>query len=262
MEPDQRTRFPLFWRITEIARLQHQLERDSFPRLQMLLIVSITGGFGFLASFVLLHSGVTQMWLRYLYAFGISYFVFLLLLWLWMRTQASDYSDIGDLSGGIPSPSSSGSEQPPFVGRGGTADGGGASGNFEASIGAGHGPDPAISFSSPSDALSAAADGDEFALPLIVIVMIAAILLSTCWIVYSAPVLFAELLLDGLLTAGLYRRIRGVALNYWWLTAIKRTFWAFLLTAMLFAASGWLMQNSYPEARTVGEFVHLRTQSQ
>jgi hypothetical protein len=37
-----------------IRLMTERLSRDSFPRLQMALIVALTGGFGLLASFVLL----------------------------------------------------------------------------------------------------------------------------------------------------------------------------------------------------------------
>ena len=49
-----------------VARLRDRLERQGFPRLQMLLLVSLTGAAGFVASFTLLRLGLTEMWLRYL----------------------------------------------------------------------------------------------------------------------------------------------------------------------------------------------------
>lgn len=266
MHTDHKMRHPLFRRATEIARLRRRLEWDGYPRLQMTLIVALTGGSGFLASFALLHAGPTEMWLRYLCAFGLAYLMFLLLLWLWMRTSASDYADIGDLANLVPSPSSSGtpaphgSFHPPFSGQGGTADGGGASANFDLTDSEIPLTPSSSGIASPGDALSAAVDSDELALPLIVLVMLGALLLSSFWIVYSAPLLFAELLLDGLLAAGLYRRLRGIESEHWILTAIKRTFWAFLLTALLFAAAGWLMQKAIPEAHSMGEFIQRHAQ--
>jgi hypothetical protein len=40
------------------------------------------------------------------------------------------------------------------------------------------------------------------------------------WIVWVAPALFAELVLDAALAAGLYRRVRGVRGDHWLRTAV------------------------------------------
>lgn len=53
---------PQVHRSAEIGRIRGKLERDSFPRMQMFLLVALTGGAGFFASFVLLRSGVVEMW--------------------------------------------------------------------------------------------------------------------------------------------------------------------------------------------------------
>lgn len=90
-----------FHRHREIRRIRGDLERDSFPRLQMFLLVTLTGASGFVASYFLLHAGFVEMWLRYLVSFGVAYLMFLFLLWLWLRTRADDYADIPDISGGL-----------------------------------------------------------------------------------------------------------------------------------------------------------------
>ena len=77
-----------------IQRIKHELERRGYPRLQMMLIVALTGGAGFLGSFALLAFGVDSLALRYPLAVGIAYLVFLLLLWLWLRTSSDDYADV------------------------------------------------------------------------------------------------------------------------------------------------------------------------
>ena len=64
----------------------------------MLLLVAITGVSGSVASYLLLlRAGLTEMWVRYLAAFAVTYLVFLVLLWLWMRTRAEDYADVSGL---------------------------------------------------------------------------------------------------------------------------------------------------------------------
>ncbi len=85
-----------------IVRIRQRLGHDGFPRVQMSLIVGLTGAVGLLFSFFLLQLGVTSMALRNPLTLRLAYGVFLVLLWLWLRTKAEDYVDIPDLSGLVP----------------------------------------------------------------------------------------------------------------------------------------------------------------
>lgn len=235
----------------EIQRIRSTLERNGFPRLQMLLLVALTGASGFLASYLLLHAGLTEMWLRYLAAFGVAYLAFLFLLWLWLRTKAEDYSDLPNIN---TSPSGS---HPGFEGQGGEFGGGGASASFEAPA------DGALpvddSAASVGDALGSAADAGEFAIPLVLLVIVGAMALSSLFVIYSAPTLFAELVVDGLLSASLYRRLRGLETNHWLETALRRTALPFLLSAAIASASGWALGLYVPEAHSLGQVIaHAR----
>lgn len=243
--------FPQFHRHHEIQRIRGDLERDGFPRLQMFLLVTLTGASGFVASYILLHAGFVEMWLRYLAAFGVAYLVFLILLWLWLRTRAEDYADLPDLSGS-PSPRS-GSSGTCYSGKGGDFGGGGSSGSFDA-------PSEHISVigdsgSSVGDALGTAAEAEEFAIPLVVLVLAAAMVCSSLFMIYSAPILFAELVVDGVLSASLYRRLRGLETRHWLETALRRTALPFALTAVIVSASGWGMALYAPEAHSIGDVI-------
>lgn len=249
-------RHPFAHRLYAVQRLRWRLERDSFPRLQMLLLVMVTGGSGLLASYLLLQGGLAPMGWRYPAAFAIAYLVFLTLLWLWLRTRAEDYADFPDLSeqaapgeGGIESASAC------FAGQGGEFGGGGASGGFGNAPG-----ELSIEASATKEggnaigqALGAAAEGDELAAPLIALVLIGAILLSSIFIVYSAPALFAELLVDGTLSASLYYRLRRLERRHWLETALRHTALPFLLTGLLVTAGGIVLQQTTPEAHSLGE---------
>ena len=228
-----------------VARLRDRLERQGFPRLQMLLLVSLTGAAGFVASFTLLRLGLTEMWLRYLAAFSFAYLAFLGLLWLWLRTKAEDYTDIPDVSGLTP-PRDGSQDVDDFSGGDVSFGGGGASGSFDSP----HSDPVSDTMDSVGDVVSGA---DEFALPLVVIFFVGALLLSSVGIVYSAPVLFAELLVDGVLAASLYRRLRGLESQHWLETAVKRTVWPFVVTGLLVSAIGWGIQMYAPEANSIGE---------
>lgn len=240
-------------RYSEILRLNRKLERDGFPRLQMSFLVAITGASGFIASFFLLHSGFQAMPWRYLLACMIAYIVFLMLLWLWLRTKAEDYADIPDFSNAIPS--HGGGECHSYAGNGGEFGGGGASGSFDSSYDAI--PLRSADTGGPvGDVLEAASGADELAIPLFVVILFAALLLSSLYVVYSAPMLFAELLLDGMLAAGLYRRLNGIPRQHWLETSLRRTFWPFLLTALLSWGAGWVMQLYAPDADSIGDVLH------
>lgn len=240
-------------RDSEILRLNRKIRREGFPRLQMSFLVAITGAAGFVTSVALLHSGLHGMPWRYLLACMVAYAVFLLLLWLWLRTKAEDYADIPDFSNAIPSPGGGG-EYHSYAGNGGDFGGGGASGSFDSSY-------EAIPLESADtggpvgDALEAASGADELAIPLFVVILFAALLLSSLYVVYSAPMLFAELLLDGMLAAGLYRRLNGIPRQHWLETALRRTFWPFLLTALLAWGAGWTMQLYAPGTTSLGEVI-------
>ncbi|MEW5754871.1 MAG: hypothetical protein AB1810_01075 [Pseudomonadota bacterium] len=227
----------------------------------MLLIVAITGAAGFLASYWLLQAGLTEMWVRYLCAFGVAYLVFLFLLWLWLRTSAEDYTDVPDLSGLPPSSGRSGDIAPGYGGKGGNFGGGGASGSYDGPMSTTNAFDNTAtsttldSRGAVGDALGAAANAEEFAIPLVVLVLLGALLFSSFFVIYAAPGFFAELLLDGVLAATLYRRLRKLETRHWLETAVRRTAIPFLATALIVAISGWGMKLYAPEAHSIGDVI-------
>ncbi len=75
-----------------IESAKRHLLRKSSPRLQVSLILGLTGLAGLLTSFSLLHAGITWMWIRYSIAILVAYGAFLLMLrlWLWLQHQSWD----------------------------------------------------------------------------------------------------------------------------------------------------------------------------
>src|SRR5512139_1339298 len=232
-------------------RIKQRLERDAFPRIQMSLIVGLTGAAGLLFSFLMLEAGVTSMALRYPLALLMAYGVFLVLLWLWLRTKAEDYVDIPDFGDSVPS--GSGDCAPAFEDGGGNFGGGGASGSFD-------GPTsfaPVDSDSSPlAEAADALGDADELAIPLIVIAFVLGLALASLYVVYAAPMLFAELLVDGALSYALYRRIKATDSPHWLESAVRRTALPFVLTGVFVAATGAAMAAWAPGAQSIGQVIH------
>jgi hypothetical protein len=246
-------------RAVAVQRMRARLLRDGVPRVQMCILVALTGLAGFGASAAMLAAGIDTMALRYLLAMGFAYIVFLSLLWLWLRTSAADYVDRLSLdgfeSGGVGSGGSGGSASggghaEPVAGGGGTFDGGGASANVEFGSEDGGGLEAIVE--KPLDAICQA---DEGAIPLVVVLLALGIVLSSLFVVWSAPVLFAEILVDALLAAGLYRRLRVLDVRHWMRSAVRRTIIPFLLTTLVVTGAGWAMQHHVPQARSLGEVI-------
>jgi hypothetical protein len=253
------------WRLTE--RLRKALEKRESPRIEMSVLVVLSGASGFLASVGLLHAGLHRIPVRYIAAVTIAYAVFLGLLYVWIRRHRKDDRsgsaarggsgsvdldpvfalDLGDVSTG-----SSGSTAGLFSGGGGRSGGGGASGSWTGAGGSG---------SSSSGGLDISVDGDDAGI-LIALAVAAVILLgASVWLVLAAPSLFAELLLDGALSAGLYRRLKTLPHRPWLETALRRTILPFLLAAVTLGVVGHVMQAYAPEARSLGGVLAHRSAS-
>ncbi len=226
-------------RSTEAMHARRQLQHRGWPRLQMALIVVLTGAAGFLASHVLRLAGMDAMLLRYPLAVLVAYGVFLLLMWLWIRWRWDAVVDgLGSGPGGGGRPGS------PWTGSGGHSGGGGASASWgEAAA--------SSSTSADSASLLDVADG-EAGLPLLavlgIIALVATVLLASVWVVWSAPVLMAELLVDAAIAGGLYKRMQGMQEQGWWRLCLSHTIWPLLGLLVFFAALGWLAQELAPGA--------------
>ncbi|MDH5407422.1 MAG: hypothetical protein OEZ33_00750 [Gammaproteobacteria bacterium] len=246
-----------------IKKIRRKLEKTGYPRLQMSFLVLVTAASGFIFSYTLLQFGLTSMWLRYLVVIILAYMIFLLLLWLWLRTRADDYFDIVDVADAIPMPRGGNAPVDVFSGDGGSFGGGGANASFgeasSVSVAESANAGDSDLVSGTVDAVSGA---DEFAIPLLLIVFVVSLLLSALFVIYSAPVLFAELMFDGVLAAGLYRRLRKLEYRHWLETAVRKTIWPFVLTALLVTAAGWGMANYAPGAHSIGDVILQLKQAQ
>ncbi|MES2940239.1 MAG: hypothetical protein V4864_21345 [Pseudomonadota bacterium] len=241
-----------FTRSLAIQQIRDRLVRDSFPRMQMTLLVSLTGAAGLLASFSLLHLGLHSMAARYPLALCVAYLFFLVLVWLWLRTNAKDYLDVPDLPSVFPVGGGSGFSPGMQSGGGGDFGGGGASGDFE---GAAAAWDSAAdtSGSAAGDALGAVAGSDDAAVPLVVIALVVGLALASLYIVYIAPILFAEVLVDSGLSYALLRRLRKHDEQSWLVSAFKRTAIPFAATALFLAVVGAAMAFYAPGAASIGQ---------
>jgi hypothetical protein len=208
---------------------------------------------GFLTSFVLLHLGVSRMWLRYPIAILVAYCVFLLLLdlWLWLQRRSLSGDSYPSFLDFLPSDTPSGGGSAHF-GGGGDFGGGGAGGNWGQSL---------SSSATPSSG-SAAPNGIGFDLDLdldsgclIVIAVVALVggLGASFYVIYIAPALLAEILVDGALMAGLYKRVKHIEPGNWLRSAIRRTLLPAILVAVFFTVAGYALQKAIPTAQSIGD---------
>lgn len=208
----------------EVARIRERLLRFGFPRARMLLLVLLTGGCGLLASWLLLREGLVSMPLRYLLALCIAYAIFLLLV--------RAFALRGDLNLDVPG---SGNSPAQATGSSGS--------HVEAGVPGAHAH--GAGWLDGADAVEA--------LPLLLVIAVIAIACASLWIVVSAPTLFAELLVDGALSATLYRRLRGLEARHWLDTALRHTIGPFAVTALVVVAFAFAAQHYRPQAHSIGD---------
>jgi hypothetical protein len=238
-------------RDTEIWRARQRLQRFGWPRLQMGAIVLLTGVAGLVASFVLLTSGIESMPLRYPLAILIAYGVFLLQMWGWIRWRGdpvADVTDMGiDLALSLPGSGSSGGA---WAGSGGGSGGAGSSASWG---------DPVSSVGESSVLDVVDGDVEVSTLPVLAVLAIAAVavvaVVAAGWVVWSAPVLMAELMVDAAIAGGLYRRMRGAQAQGWWWLCVRHTFWPLLGVIGFFVVFGGIAQWLSPGATTLMEAV-------
>lgn len=228
-----------------IEIIRQRLLRKRWPRFQVSLIIMLTGFTGFLTSFILLQWGLDEMAVRYPIAIAVAYFAFLAFLALWLWLQRHELPVDGDLIVEVVGRTS---ETHPFhFGGGGNFSGGGAGGSL-----GGGGSD---SVKSAGSSLANAFDLDLDELWLLVLAAAALLggLLSTFYVIYIAPGLLAEILVDGALLAGLYRRVKRIDERHWLRAAVRRTVLPAALVALFFSVAGFAMHHAVPNAHTMGD---------
>lgn len=266
-----------------IAEVESRLLRHAFPRLVMMLLLTISGGAAFLVAFGLLRAGVVSMAVRYGAAAIVGYLLLLCLfrLWLWaavrriVRVESEPHESLTDTIADALSHvdlHDSGSVNGPFDGGGGFGGGGGGTSWGEGSpAGVAHGASAsghATHATSSSHSFSVAHhgggsdvtgdvgldidldDGWIVVIPIIAAVAIGVVVLGVVW---SAPTLFAELLLDALVGAGIYRGLRRWETSYWLESAVRRTRWAAAAVIVIAIAAGALIQHFVPDVVSIGD---------
>jgi hypothetical protein len=261
----------LFTREQLIVRLAHQLDLRIYPRLQMFLFVGLTGMFAFLLSLLLLHAGISLIALRYPLVFGCAYVFFLFLLWLWMHSKNDDVINLPDVFpnwdfGTSGQATTSLPSSPPISGGGGDFSGGGATGSFDNVDVLTFASQPidqvsgisGVSNSPKSNSLGGDASGlDEILIPVLLLAFVGSMLYACLELISGAPMLFAELLMDGSIAYLLLKRTGRLPARSWVGTVWDRTrkvFWILLIFLFVF---GLICTLYYPAAQSLGDLWRL-----
>jgi hypothetical protein len=241
-----------------VTRLADHLSRRKAPRLQLLTLLSIAAGAGFLVSVLLLWSPVEafeRMSLRYAVAAVCGYGVFigLIRLWIALHRPAShpdlepDVADALDVATDL-LPSGTSDPGPAPVFGGGRSGGGGTSSQWSPRI-AGH------SNSGGRSSWGVDLDLDEGIWLVVAAVCAAAGLVAIGYVIYMAPVLLAEVALDAAIISVLYRRLRGDEQGYWLTTVLRRTWMPAAILVVFAFLTGFALQQAAPQARSIGAVV-------
>ncbi len=220
-----------------VERLELLLLSRGAPRFEMTLMVLATACAGFLCSVLLLHYDLQRMWLRYSIAVGVAYLVFLGLIYLWLRLARVDADiDLDDLN---VNPLDAVEVAVEVSGMGAPAP-------------------PAPLEAPPSGAESSGSglgiDLDAEAVWVVVLLLsaVGVAVLASVYVISQAPVLLAEVLVDGAFCAGLYRRLRRLERRDWLESAVIRTRFPLLWVLLFFLVAGFAMQAYAPEAVSIG----------
>ena len=224
MAPDEP--LPPLARWDLLRRLERHLLRTSYPRIQVFLLVLLTGAVGLLTSTVLLHLQVRIMALRYVVSVAGAFGAFLVFVSLWILSQQRRWKGI--VRSGGPRRANVREVEARSV----------KEGSFDA-----------------IDWL----DLDTDLLPMVLVVAGILSIAFFVWYLISvialAPELLAEVFLDGVLSAALYRRLRRIEGGHWIKTVFARTRAPFLWALLFFAFIGVLSQRYAPEATSIGGVV-------
>jgi hypothetical protein len=258
------------------------LRAHSWPRFVMSLMLMVTVGTAFLTS-VQLHHWAVKPLVRYPLAVLAGWLMFLLLVGVWVmwqrwrhgpstntaprqsssaRNDGSSSIDVFPGRSGGNGSSNVGDQA--WGGGGGRFGGGGASDSFAAAPGEADSGEMLSALSSGSSGSSSGGgssffdvdiDGDLggflFLIGAIIVVALA-VFGGVFYVIYNAPIFFAELLIDGGVGTWLYKRANVTHRPDWMATAFKRSLWPVVCLVALFTGLAWVMNHVAPGAMTLG----------
>jgi len=215
-----------------LRRMREHLEQSSYPRLETVVLVSLAGMSGFIVSFALLSAGMTSMPVRYALAGLSGYVSFLALLGLYIAWKRRFEGNI-DIAADTLDLASHARPSSPSGGRGASESRSGSGG------------DEVVSGSW--------LDGfDDLGWVVLALVAAVAGLIAVGSIVWAAPALLAEVLVDALIVSTVSRHLADSDRPDWTMTAIRRTWVPATIVILAMVSGGWALQQIAPDAASIG----------
>jgi hypothetical protein len=236
-----------------LALVRAQLARKGSPYFVLFIVLAATGVAGFWASVVLRWAGLHSMAIRYPLCVAVAYFVFLFLLFLyvWFHRKrrhvsipaggidnvdmAVDVVDAGtDLAVAVDATAD-------FVpGTAAAVNSSNKGGGWLGKLGGDGGGD-------------GGGDAGAIIVLLVIVLLVGAAMAAGVVVLVEAPVLLAEVLVDGVVLAGMARRLRKTTPGDWLGSVVRRTLMPALVVAVIFAVGGVILGQLTPTATTMGE---------
>jgi hypothetical protein len=203
-------------------------------RMEIQLILVLTGAVGFGASFAMLRLGVEEMWLRYPLAALCGWFAFLAMVRLWAEAERNRFASDAAIDE-LAASAGSGAGKPER-----NRDSGGGDGSWDW-----------LEWFNPFEYVD---DLGGFALALllcVVLVALAGLIVAIIGLIGGAEVLLAEVVLDAVLVSALYRRLQHLEARWWLASAARQTFVPVLVAIVFLACAGLLFQQIAPDAHSI-----------
>jgi hypothetical protein len=226
----------------------------------MTAIMILTWAAWFLSSAGLLWLGVESMALRYPLAVGIAYLVFLGMLWAWLRVMLSGRARAEAIADASSAPPGSAMAAAALAAsrRFSTITPARPGGNESRQREEAGKSDPGLLELCD---LGGECDAGGFVLILALIALLSVLIVGGLTVAAS-PVLFAELLVDGLAMMAVSRSVRRSAVSHWSSGVLRRTWLPTTITAVVFFLVGLGLQTAAPGSATLHQAWHATHHTQ
>jgi hypothetical protein len=206
------------------------------PRIEMALLLIVSGLAALLASYGLLRAGLSSMAVRYPLSAAAGYIVFIFVLRVWVRWRHVAL-EAGDVDLDVAAELVLNPPGPSFGSRR-------LSGSIDADT---------------SEGSSSGWDLDDLVFIAVLVAMVVSLLVVLCFVLVEAPALFAEAIVDSAIVTGLYKRLGPAAEAFWVERVVAHTWKSILLIAVVSAVMGWAAQYVAPNQATLGGVIQELT---